>query len=391
MPRPRQPAIVGVYLTKQAKSLPGRTSQDIVIEAIKGAIADAGLHPRDIDGAAVDWPGPGGAPGDSANWAMYLQKPLSWVDSHFMDTAGVRGVLKAASAVESGLCEIAVVGSGRAGPFVGNSNTSGGAVVGTGMDLEFADPYGASVMSQFALVAQRHMHEFGTTVEQLASVSATIRNHGHVNPEAVMYGTGPYTIEDVLTSPLVASPLRRLDCCLVNEGGCALVITTHERARDLPNPAALILGGGMEFMRGNYFSPPVYREMRDLGKRAAKRTFSQAQVSIDDIDAFQIYDPCSFEVLRQFEMLGYCEEGQGGEFVQGGRLDLGGQCPTNLDGGMLAGSWTGTGQLTLKVIEGVRQLRGACGTRQVPNAELAISTNAGSGTSHIEMMIMGKA
>lgn len=389
MPRPRQPVIVGVYLTQQARTLPGRTSQDLLIEAVKGAIADAGLKPRDVDGAAIDWPGPGGAPGDSANWAMYLQQPLFWVDSHVMDTAGVRGVLKAASAVEAGLCDIAVVGSGRAGPFVGGSNTGSGSAVGTGMDLEFADPYGASVMAQFALVAQRHMHEFGTTPEQLAGVSATIRNHGHANPEAVMYGAGPYAVHDILASPLIASPLHRLDCCLVNEGGCALVVTTLERARDLPQTPVLILGGGMEFMRGNYFNPPLYREMRHLGKRAVERTFAQAQANIHDIDVFQIYDPCSFEVLRQFEMLGFCAEGEGGAFVQEGRLDLGGQCPTNLDGGMLAGSWTGSGQLTMKVIEGVRQLRGVCGSRQVQNAKLTLSTNAGSGTSHIEMMIMG--
>ena len=101
----RTATIVGVYQTKQARTLPGRTSQDLVIEAVKGAIADAGLTPRDIDGAAIDWPGPGGAPRDAENWGMYLKRPLSWVDSHHLDTAGVRGVLKAAAAVEMGLCE----------------------------------------------------------------------------------------------------------------------------------------------------------------------------------------------------------------------------------------------------------------------------------------------
>src|SRR3954470_15289409 len=117
MPRPRQPAIVGLYLTKPARTLPGRTSQDLIIEAVKGAIADAGLSPRDVDGAAIDWPGPGGAPADSANWGMYLKQPLAWVDSHHLDTAGVRGLLKAAAAVEAGLCDTVVVGSGRAGAF----------------------------------------------------------------------------------------------------------------------------------------------------------------------------------------------------------------------------------------------------------------------------------
>jgi acetyl-CoA acetyltransferase len=189
---------------------------------------------------------------------------------------------------------------------------------------------------------------------------------------------------------MIASPFHRLDCCLVNEGACALVITTIERARDLAHAPALILGGGMEFMTGNYFNPALYRDMRNLGKRAAQRSFAQAGVGIDDIDVFSIYDPCSFEVLRQFEMLGLCGEGEGGEFVQGGRLDIGGQCPTNLDGGMLSASWVGSAQLTMKVIESVRQLRGGCGDRQVRDAELALTTNAGSGTSHIEMMIMGR-
>src|SRR5256885_14443202 len=113
---PRSATIVGIGQTKQARRLPGRTSQDLVIEAVKGAIADAGLAPRDVDGAAIDWPGPGGAPRDAENWAMYLRQPLSWCVSHHLLTAGVRGVLEAAAAVEAGLCEVAGVGSGRAGP-----------------------------------------------------------------------------------------------------------------------------------------------------------------------------------------------------------------------------------------------------------------------------------
>ena len=386
MNHPRQATIVGVYQTKQARSLPGRTSQDLVIEAVKGAIADAGLDRRDIDGAAIDWPGPGGAPRDAENWAMYLKQPLSWVDSHHLDTAGVRGVLKAAAAVEMGLCETAVVGSGRAGPF-----SADGASPGANMSMEFAEPYGSFVMAQFALVATRHMHEFGTTAEQIAGLSATIRNHGHANPEAAMFGAGPYTAADILASPLIASPFHRLDCCLINEGGCALVITTAERARDLANHPVRVLGGGMEFFQGNYANPPLYRDMRQLGKGAVQRAFGKAGVAPGDVDVFSLYDPVSFEVMRQFEMLGLCAEGEGGAFVGGGRLDLGGQCPTNLDGGMLAGSWTGTGQLTLKVIECVRQLRRVNGNRQVVDAELALVSNAGSGAQHVELMVLGRA
>jgi acetyl-CoA acetyltransferase len=382
----RAATIVGVFKTRQARTLPDRTSQDIVIEAVKGAVADAGLTPRDVDGAAIDWPGPGGAPRDAENWAMYLKQPLAWVDSHHLDTAGVRGVLKAAAAVEMGLCEVAVVGSGRAGPF-----SIDGIAPGANMSLEFAEPFGSSVMAQFALVAIRHMHEFGTTAEQIAHVSATIRNHGDDDPEAVMFGAGPYTAADVLASPMIASPFHRLDCCLMNEGGAALVITTAARARDLPAHPVRILGGGMEFFQGNYANPPLYRAMRDLGRQAAVRAFGNAGVTAADIDVFSLYDPVSFEVLRQFEMLGLCAEGEGGAFCAGGRLTLQGSCPTNLDGGMLAGSWTGTGQLTLKVIEAVRQLRRVNGALQVANAELALVSNAGSGAQHIELMILGRS
>jgi len=381
----RSATIVGIYQTQQARQLPGRTSQDLVIEAVKGAIADAGLTPREIDGAAIDWPGPGGAPRDAENWAMYLKQPLSWCVSHHLLTAGVRGVLEAAAAVQAGLCEVAVVASGRAGPF-----SADGAAPGANMSMEFAEPFGSSVMAQFALVATRHMHEFGTTPEQIAHVAATIRNHGHVNPEAVMFGAGPYTAADVLASPLIATPLHRLDCCLVNEGGAAVVVTTAERARDLAAPPVPILGGGMEFFQGNYANPPLYRQMRTLGRGAVARTLARAAVKASDIDVFSLYDPVSFEVLRQFEMLGLCDEGEGGAFCAGDRLTLTGSCPTNLDGGMLAGSWTGTAQLTLKVIEAVRQLRRVNGARQVPNAELALASNAGSGAQHVELVLLGR-
>ena len=381
----RSATIVGIYQTTQARTLPGRTSQDLVIEAVKGAIADAGLTPREVDGAAIDWPGPGGAPRDAENWAMYLKQPLAWCVSHHLLTAGVRGVLEAAAAVQAGLCEVAVVASGRAGPF-----SADGAAPGANMSMEFAEPFGSSVMAQFALVATRHMHEFGTTPEQIAHVAATIRNHGHVNPEAVMFGAGPYTAADVLASPLIATPLHRLDCCLVNEGGAAIVVTTAERARDLAAPPVPILGGGMEFFQGNYANPPLYRQLRTLGRDAAVRTLGRAAVKASDLDVFSLYDPVSFEVLRQFEMLGLCSEGEGGAFCGGDRLTLTGTCPTNLDGGMLAGSWTGTAQLTLKVIEAVRQLRRVNGARQVPDAELALASNAGSGAQHVELILLGR-
>lgn len=383
----KQAVICGVYVTEQAKSLPGRTSLDLIFQAVQGALEDAGLKPSDVDGVAVDWPGPGGAPNDTAaNWAPYFQSPLAWTNNHILDTAGVRGVLKAAAAVQAGHCETVVIGSGRAGAF-----SADGSAVGTGLGLEFLDCYGASVMAQFALVLQRYLYENqNASLDQLAHVAAVIRNHGHLNIEAAMYGRGPYTAEDILNSPMVASPLTRLMCCLIQEGASALVVTTLERARDLKQRPIVILGGGQEMLRGNYTAPPIYKEVKLLGQRAAHRMFGMAGVSRDDVDVFSLYDAVAFEVISQLEMLGYCEQGDGGAFCAGDRLTLTGTHPTNLDGGLLSHSWTGTSQLTNKVIEGVRQLRHSCGTRQVNDAEIALISNAGSGAHHIELMLLGR-
>ncbi|MGE0742531.1 MAG: thiolase family protein [Hyphomonadaceae bacterium] len=382
--RPRQAAIVGLHVTKQARRLEGRTQLDLLIEAADGALVDAAVDARDVDGAAIAWPGPGGVPNEVGSWARLFKSPLSFTNEHWSDTAGARGILKAAAAIEAGLCETVVLGSGTAGQF-----TSG--TVGVGDGIEFADVYGSTAMAQFALVMRRYMHEYGVGPEPFAHVAATIRNHGHVNPEAVMFGAGPYTVADVLASPLIAAPLHRLECALVAEGACAIVMTTLERARDLPNAPVLVLGGGMEFYGAAYANPPLLSEMGLMGRDAVKRTFALAGAQPADVDVFCLYDAVAFEVVRQFEMLGLCNPGEGAAFTAGDRLTLDGDCPTNLDGGILSHSWIGTGQLTLKAIECARQLRHACGARQVADAELALATNAGSGARHIEMALFGRA
>lgn len=379
----RRATVAGLYVTKQARRLEGREPLELMMEAVKGALDDAGLAPEDVDGAAVQWPGPGGSPNEAASWGQWFKTPLAFTQEHWSDQAGARGVLKAAAAIEAGLCDTVVLGSGNVGAFAAGS-------VGAGDGLEFADIYGATAMAQFALVVQRYMHEFGVSPEQLAHVAATIRNHGHANPEAVMHGAGPYTVEDILASPLIASPLHRLECSLVAEGACAIVLTTQERARDLAQPLVGLLGGGMEFWNASYANPPLYREMRDLGKQAVARTFGKAGLSPDEVDVFAIYDAVAFEVVRQFEMLGLCREGEGCDLAAGDALDRDGAFPTNLDGGIQSHSWIGTGQLTLKVIECVRQLRGECGERQVADASIALATNAGSGARHVEMALFAR-
>jgi len=300
-----------------------------------------------------------------------------------LDTSGSRGILKAAAAIDAGLCDVAVLGGGMAGSF------RAGGSVGPGVQpLEFTDVWGAYVMPLFALIAARHMHEFGTTAEQLAIAAATIRNNGHVNPEAMMYDKGPYTADDVLASPMLASPLHRLMMCLSGEGGAALVLTSVERAKDLPHMPVRVLGGGMDFAGAPYVSPPQYREVGRLGELAARQAFSMAGVEVTDVDVFNFYDPNSFEIIRQVETMGLCAEGEGGSFVADGNIALDGRYPVNPDGGCLSYAWNGTQQMTLKAVECVRQLRGTA-VNQIPNARLAVSANAGSAAGHYEIAILG--
>jgi acetyl-CoA acetyltransferase len=206
----------------------------------------------------------------------------------------------------------------------------------------------------------------------------------------MMYGRGPYTVDDVLASRWVAEPLHLYDCCLVGEGACALVVTTGERARALRPDPVYVLAGAMELPQGPHANPCLNREYAMLGHTRMQRAYAQAGITPADVDLVSVYDPTSFEVIRQMEALGFCGEGEGGPFVEGGRIGLGGELPTNTDGGLLSHAWIQTGQLTLKIIEGVRQLRGVCGDRQVDGAEVAVCTNAAPGAFHWEALILGR-
>ena len=378
----RRPVIVGVHATEQALSLPGRTAHDLALEAALGAIRDAGLDPSDVDGAQLDWSGPGGAPGEGASWARMLND-LAWTSDSFLDNAGVRGLLKACAAIASGLVDTVVVGGCRL-----VSRGADNSPVGAGLPMEFADVWGSYVVAQFALVAARHMHLFGTTSHQLARVAATIRNNGTTNPEAMMFRRGPYSVQDVLASRMIATPFHLLDCCIVGEGGAAFVVTTAQRARDLPQPPVAVLAGAMEYHRVAYADPPIYDEVGQIGRKAAARVFGRAGVGVQDVDVFSLYDANSFEVIRQLEALGLCDEGEGGPLVDSGAIELGGKHPVNPDGGCLAHAWNGTQQLSLRVIEAVRQLRGTA-VHQIPQARLAAVANAGSGAQHYELALLG--
>ena len=378
-----QVAIVGVAATEMARQL-DTTSAEVSLRAALAALDDAGLGVADVDGVAARWPGPGGTvfqPG-SADWAEVFGQPLRWVCDTYPQ--GVPGALDAAAAVAAGLCETALVFGGQAGVM-------GGSAVAdyTRPDNEFIACWGSLTAAQFALVAQVYRHLHAPDPEQLAAIAAAIRNAGSANPAAVMAGRGPYTAADVLASPMVAEPFRLLDLCLATEGAAAMVITTTERARDLPQPPVAILGGGAEWHRQQYVNPPRYDEVWSLGADAARRAFDLAGLRPHDVDVFELYDINTYEVVRQFEMLGLCAEGEGAEYLWEAGIGTDGRHPLNTDGGLLSYSHIGWGGPTLKIVEAVRQLRGTAGPGQVPNAEVALVTGAGSGAQYHNVMVLG--
>jgi acetyl-CoA acetyltransferase len=378
-------AIAGIGLTRQARRL-DTTSLAASLEAAKRALADAGMEKADIDGIAARWPGPGGTvfqPG-SADWAGLLGIHVNWIGDSYPQ--GVPAVLDAAAAISAGLCHTVLITGGQAGVM----RAEAGKVADyTRPANEFVEPWGSFTSAQFALVAQRYLHRFPGAREAMAEAAATIRNTGSGNPEAVMHGRGPFTAEDVLTAPPIVDPFTLLDLCLANEGAAALVLTTLARARDCPKPPVVILGGGMEWMRQQYVDPPRYEEVWRIGAEAGRRAFGMAGLSPEDVDVVELYDVNSCEVLRQFEALGFCGEGEGADFVRERGIGLDGDFPSCTDGGTMSFSHIGWGAPTLKVVEGVRQLRGEAGARQIEGAEVALAAGAGSGAQYHNVVLLG--
>lgn len=380
-------AVVGIGLTKQARHHE-RAALSLCLEAARAALDDAGLTKDDVDGIAARWPGPGGTifhPG-SADWAGLLGISIRWVGDSY--PAGVPGVLDAAAAIAAGVCETVLIVGGQSGGI----GKEGGRVASyTRPDNEFVAPFGSFTAAQFALVAQVYLHRYGVAPEKFAALAAAIRNNGHANPAAVMAGKGPYTAEDVLSSPLIAEPFRLLDLCLATEGAAALVLTTLERAKSCRKPPVVILGGGEEWVRQQYVDPPRYDEVGLIGADAAARTFAMSGLQREDVDVLQLYDINSFEVARQFEALGFCAAGEGADFALERGIGIDGDLPINTDGGLMSFSHLGLGGPTLKVVEAVRQLRGEAGNLQVPDAEVSLVTGAGSGAQYHNVMLLGRA
>ncbi|MEU7811787.1 thiolase family protein [Pseudonocardia sp. NPDC049154] len=378
-------AIVGVGVTPQEKRSE-RNSLQVALDAAKLALADAGLPHTAVDGIAARWPGPGGtdlAPG-SADWSTLLGVPLRWIGDSYPQ--GVPALVDAAGALLTGQATTVLITGGQAGVLGGGRVASY-----TQPGNEFVAPFGAFTAAHFALVAQRHLARFPHARRGAAEIAATIRTTGSANPQAVMAGRGPYTADDVLAAPPVVDPFTLLDLCLASEGGAAVVVTTLERARDLPHPPVVLLGAGMEWLRQQYVDPARYEQAWSIGTAAARRAFGQAGVGPQDIHVAQLYDVNSLEVARQFEALGFCAEGEGTDFALATGIGPHGKLPTCTDGGLLSFSHIGWGAPTLKLAEAVHQVRGTAGDRQIPNAEIAAAAGAGSGAQYYNLALLGRA
>jgi acetyl-CoA C-acetyltransferase len=359
-------AVVGAY-EHPRRWAPDKTAYQIAAEAARGALADAGLTIQDVDGYATSGVGPIGA----LSMCHHLNLKPDWIDSTAIGGSSfVAQVAYAGAAIRAGLCRTVLITYGSTAASERFAIGTGGGYAADPPD-SFDAPYGPTIVGAYAMAAMRHMHEYGTTSAQLAEIAVTMRRHAGLNPLAKY--RDPITVEDVLASRVISSPLHLLDCCVISDGGGALVITSAERARDLPKKPALVLGGGV----ANRHTGIGQRDILDIAARqSGKKAFERAGVKHSDVDLCMIYDSFTITVLLTLENLGFCGLGEGGAFVENGRIGLGGELPVNLDGGGLSSNHPGMRGMFL-VIEAVKQLRGEAGERQVEGAEIALCHGTG--------------
>ena len=377
----RTAAIAGVHNTRQGRRLDGETSRGLALEAIRGALDDAGLSLDDVDGISA---GP-----LSTTLTYDLRLGPAWQGMGF----GVAMITEAATAIEHGMADVVLLVAAQAGEYRDHEATA----PWTRPENEFVAPWGMFTTAEFALIARRHMHVYGTTREQLSIVAATIRNNGSHNPEAVYYQRGPFTPDDITASRPIADPFHLLDCATTSEGGCALVVANLDRVAGASRPI-FVLGSGADFYGPSYQHPPAWDLVGRrggpvnglVGGRAADLAFRHAGLRRDDVDVLELYDPFSFEIIRQLEAFGFCGEGEGGPFVADGHIAIDGSHPITTDGGTMSFSHAGANpQMMQRAIRAVQQLRGQAGNLQVPDAHIALCSNGGAGALFTTVLILG--
>jgi acetyl-CoA acetyltransferase len=360
-------AIVGVGESDQVGRLPDKSSLQLHMEATYNALADAGLKKSDVDAVFTS----------GRNMANDVPEYLG-IRPRFVGGTQVGGcsfilhVEHALAAIHAGLCEVALITHGESGysriamptPRWGDDSVNN----------QFELPYGtAGPPTGYGFLATRHMHEFGTTKEQMAEVAVATRKWASQNPRAFL--REPITIDDVLESRPIAWPFNLLDCCLVTDGGGAVVVTAAERARDLARKPVYVLGTGECTTHQMVSQMPSY-DRWEAAEVAGRRAFAMAGVRHAEIDVAQLYDAFTIVPILALEAVGFCKRGEGGPFVSGQRTAPGGDFPMNTNGGGL--SYTHTGMYGIfTIIEAVRQLRGESGPRQVEDARTAICHGTG--------------
>jgi acetyl-CoA acetyltransferase len=355
-------ALAGVY-EHPSRWAPDKSDWQIMGESARGALADCGLGIGDVDGLFAAGMGMGIM--GVVQLAEYLDLKPSYVDgTNIGGSSFVAHVAHAAAAIHAGLCEVALILYGSTAASNAMAIGTGG---GAGRDAAsgFTSPYGLTTVGGYAMVARRHMELYGTTSEQLAEIAVSTRRHAALNPDAKM--RTPISVQDVLESRIISDPLHLLDCCIISDGGGALVVTSAERARDLAKRPVLVAGCGEALWHQEVGAADL---LSIAARQSGERAFGMAGVRRDDVDVATIYDSFTVTVLVTLENLGFCKPGEGGAFVENGRIGLGGALPVNPDGGGLSSNHPGMRGIFL-VIEAVRQLRGECGERQVPDASLA--------------------
>jgi acetyl-CoA acetyltransferase len=360
-------AIAGVAESDELGRLPHKSAPQLHMEATANALADAGLKKNDIDAVFTS----------GRNMANDLPEYLG-VRPRFVGGTQVGGcsfilhVEHAMAAIHAGLCEVALITHGESGySRIGMPAPRWG---DDSVNSQFELPYGvAGPATGYGLLATRHMHEYGTTSAQLAEVAVATRQWAALNPKAFV--RDPITVDDVLNSRLIAWPFHLLDCCLVTDAGGAVIVTSAERARDLPKKPVYVLGTGECVTHQMVSQMPSFTGW-DAAQVSGERAFRMAGVRYADIDVAQFYDAFTIVPILALEALGFCKPGEGGAFVSGQRTAPGGDFPMNTNGGGL--SYTHTGMYGIfTIIEAVRQLRGECGPRQVPGATVGICHGTG--------------
>ena len=377
----RRVAIAGVALSEVGR-VDNQTPHALLAQASRRALADAGLLPHQIDGFASTGLGTM-APIDVAE---YMGIQPTWIDSTAVGGASWEIMAAhAADAITAGHADVVLLAYGstaradlRKGLRTANLDW------GSRGPLQWEAPYGHTLISKYAMAARRHMHEYGTTIEQLAEIAVSARANAALNPEAFV--RDPITIDDVLAGPMIADPFTKLQCCIRSDGAAAVVLVAEDRVADIPGKPVWILGTGESV---SHISMSQWNDFT-IGPAAVSGplAFQRAGLTPADVDVCELYDAFTYMLLITLEDLGFCAKGEAGAFVEDGRLRLGGALPTNTDGGGLSACHPGQRGLFL-IVEAAKQLRGLAGDRQVPDAKIACVSGTGGWFCSSGTMLLG--